>query len=280
MSDSVAPSSTSGKAARRMPRLESVVARSHPGVGQLTCTGVTKNFGGVTALKDVSVTVPSGSVTGLIGPNGAGKTTLFNCMTGFLPPDVGDVVFEGRRVSHMAPYRVARLGMIRTFQSIRMFEGLTVYESVRTARYNVHSGGIVHRLHRSGPRRRHTDQEAIAGILAWLGLEAVRDWKCTELPLLTQRKVELARAIACEPLLLLLDEPSAGATPAERDELAAVVQELPSLGVTVLLIEHNVPFVASLCQSVIALNFGEVIAQGPTADVLSSAIVQEVYLGS
>ena len=260
--------------------LDSVVARSHPGAGGLTCTGVTKSFGGVKALTDVSMNVAAGAITGLIGPNGAGKTTLFNCMTGFLPPDSGQVIFEGRRVHRMAPYRVARLGMIRTFQSIRMFEGLTVYECVRAARYNVHavSRRGLRRLVPSGAK--HRDQEVISEILAWLGLHEVRNWKCTELPLLTQRKVEVARAIACEPLLLLLDEPSAGATPTEREELANVIRELPSLGMTVLLIEHNVPFVAELCQTVVTLNFGEIVAAGPTKEVLSSDVVQEVYLGS
>ena len=273
------PSLSAGNVSGRL-ELDSVRARSNPGAGPLTCTGVTKSFGGVVALKDVSLTVESGAITGLIGPNGAGKTTLFNCMTGFLPPDSGEVLFEGKRVHRMRPYRVARLGMIRTFQSIRMFEGLTVYECVRAARYNVYAAGQhgLHRITGSGSKRR--DQETIKEVLAWLGLHDVRNWKCTELPLLTQRKVELARAIACEPLLLLLDEPSAGATPGEREELASVIRELPSLGVTVLLIEHNVPFVASLCRSVITLNFGEVVAAGPTAEVLASAVVQEVYLGS
>jgi branched-chain amino acid transport system ATP-binding protein len=268
------------KGGRARLSLDSVLARSHPGAGQLTCTGVCKSFGGVVALKDVSLSVPSGEITGLIGPNGAGKTTLFNCMTGFLPPDSGEVLFENKRVHRMRPYKVARLGMVRTFQSIRMFEGLTVYECVRAARYNVYAAShLTSRLVKgAGGKRR--DHDTISAILAWLGLHEVRNWKCTELPLLTQRKVELARAIACEPLLMLLDEPSAGATPSEREELAQVIGDLPSLGVTVLLIEHNVPFVASLCKSVITLNFGEVVAAGATADVLSSAVVQEVYLGS
>ena len=264
------------------PRLRSVVARSkEPGAGELTCTGLSKSFGGVTALKDVSLKIPAGTVTGLIGPNGAGKTTLFNTMTGFLPPDKGEVWFQGVRVDHLPPYRIAWLGMIRTFQSIRMFEGMTVYESIRVARYNVYvaSTGVFRRVFTPG-REKRNDQEAIKDIIAWLGLYEVRNWKCTELPLLTQRKVEVARAIACEPLLLLLDEPSAGATASERDELAGVFRELPNLGVTLLLIEHNVPFVASLCSSVYCINFGEIIAEGETTQVLASQVVQEVYLGS
>ena len=266
----------------RTPKLESVVARSRqPGAGELTCTGLSKSFGGVKALKDVSLKIAAGAVTGLIGPNGAGKTTLFNAMTGFLPPDKGEVWFRGKRVDRLPPYRIARLGMIRTFQSIRMFEGLSVYESVRMARYNVYaaSNGLLHRLTAWGNQKRQ-DEEAVRDIIAWLGLYEVRNWKCTELPLLAQRKVEVARAIACEPLLLLLDEPSAGATASEREELAGVFAALPSLGVTVLLIEHNVPFVASLCSSVYCMNFGEIVAEGATADVLSSQVVQEVYLGS
>jgi branched-chain amino acid transport system ATP-binding protein len=262
--------------------LQSVFTRSkEPGAGELTCTGLSKSFGGVTALKDVTLKIPAGTVTGLIGPNGAGKTTLFNTMTGFLPPDSGEVWFRGRRVERLRPYRIARLGMIRTFQSIRMFEGMTVYESVRVARYNVYaaSSGVLSRIFSPG-RQTRRDQDTIRDIIGWLGLYEVRNWKCTELPLLTQRKVEVARAIACEPLLLLLDEPSAGATASERDELTKVFRTLPDLGVTLLLIEHNVPFVASLCSSVYCMNFGEIIAEGATAEVLASQVVQEVYLGS
>lgn len=265
-----------------MPRLDSVVTRSkQSGAGELTCTGLTKSFGGVNALKDVSMKVAAGTITGLIGPNGAGKTTLFNAVTGFLPPDRGEVWFRGRRVDRLPPYRVSRLGMIRTFQSIRMFEGFTVYESVRVARYNVYvaGSGLLRRVTLTG-RQKLREHETISDIISWLGLYEVRNWKCTQLPLLTQRKLEVARAIACEPLLLLLDEPSAGATAPEREELARVFAALPQLGVTVLLIEHNVPFVASLCSAVYCLNFGEVIAEGLTADVLSSKVVQEVYLGS
>jgi branched-chain amino acid transport system ATP-binding protein len=279
MTDSASTSAGTARA----PRLESVISRSRdPGAGELTCTGISKSFGGVQALKDVSLKVADHAITGLIGPNGAGKTTLFNSLTGFLPPDKGEVWFRGKRVDRLAPYRVARLGMIRTFQSIRMFEGLTVYESVRVARYNVYaaSKGLLARSIGWSHRQRQQDEETIRDIIAWLNLYEVRNRKCTTLPLLTQRKVEVARAIACEPLLLLLDEPSAGATASEREELARVFAALPGIGVTVFLIEHNVPFVAELCSSVYCMNFGEIVAEGPTAEVLASQVVQEVYLGS
>ena len=230
----------------------------------LQVRGVGKRFGGLAALDDVHLTVPEGSVTALIGPNGAGKTTLFNCLTGFARPDTGEVVFAGRRVDRMAPQRIARLGMVRTFQSIRMFAGLTVYESLLAVRSGLGSRAA----------RRRADE-----LLDRLGLAAAADRRCTELPLLAQRMVEVARALMTGPRLLLLDEPSAGATAAERDRLVALVADLRRDGTTVMVIEHNVGFVMAVSDQIVVLNFGRVVATGGPAEVAADPIVQEIYLG-
>jgi ABC-type branched-subunit amino acid transport system ATPase component len=228
----------------------------------LSVRGVTKAFGGVRANSDVTFDVPARSVTALIGPNGAGKTTLFNAMTGFGRADSGSVVFAGRDVTRMAPHRIARLGMVRTFQSIRMFADLTVYESLLVPRQPA--------------RGRH---DRAASTLARLGLEDVANRVCTTLPLLAQRKVEVARALMCEPKVILLDEPTAGATVSERQELASLVAALRASGTTVVVIEHHVPFVMSVSDKVVVLHFGRVVADGPPAEVASNPVVQEIYLG-
>jgi branched-chain amino acid transport system ATP-binding protein len=232
----------------------------------LTVDAVSKSFGGVHALTAVSFGVAEGAVVALIGPNGAGKTTLFNAMTGFAPPDAGAVRFAGRRIDRLGPHRVARLGLVRTFQSIRMFRGLTVWESLLVSR----SGGF-----RPGRAR-----ERAEAVLAELDLDALADRVCTDLPLLAQRKVEVARTLMTEPRMLLLDEPTAGATVAERQQLADLIATLRAGGTTVVVIEHNVPFVMAVSDRVVVLDFGEVVAEGTPAEVAADEVVQEVYLGT
>ncbi len=232
----------------------------------LSITGVSKSFGGVVAVDDVTFTAEEGSITALIGPNGAGKTTLFNAMTGFGRPDTGEVRFFGNAVQSLAPHRVARLGMVRTFQTIRMLGDLTVYESLLAARPR--------RRAARGDRRRR----AIA-VLDRLGLMELADRQAITLPLLAQRKVEVARALMCEPRLVLLDEPTAGATMAERDELASIIGDLREAGTSVMVIEHNVPFVMAVSDQVVVLNFGALVADGTPAAVAVDPVVQEVYLG-
>jgi len=237
------------------------------GAALLEVRGVSKAFGGVSANADVSFVVPKGTVTALIGPNGAGKTTLFNAMTGFGPPDSGTVRFDGVEVQRLAPHRIARLGMVRTFQSIRMLGELTVFESLLVARPRG-GGGWRHRRARA------------AEVLHRLGLGAVADRPCRDLPLLAQRKVEVARALMCEPALILLDEPTAGATVTERDQLADLIGELRAAGTTVVVIEHNVPFVMKVSDQIVVLNFGRLVAVGSPAEVAADPVVQEIYLGS
>jgi ABC-type branched-subunit amino acid transport system ATPase component len=244
----------------------------------LWCAGLSKSFGGVRALRDVRLHVPSGQVVSLIGPNGAGKTSLFNCVSGFVAPDAGEVWFDGTRIDGRPAHAVARAGLVRTFQSIRMFSGLTVAESVLVAQYA--RGGENPRLRTLRPIwKRSRSVAEVEEILELLDLGESRNKQCTDLPLLGQRKVELARAIACRPSLLLLDEPSAGATSGESRELAAVVRKLRDGGMTIFVIEHNVPFVMSVSDLVWVMNFGEIVAHGTPDEVRTNEIVREIYLG-
>jgi ABC-type branched-subunit amino acid transport system ATPase component len=236
-----------------------------PSAALLSAARLTKSFGGLAALRDVSFDVPAGSVTALIGPNGAGKTTLFNMLTGFDRPDSGQVFFAGRRVDGTAPHRIVRLGMARTFQSIRMLKGLSVYESLLVAHRRAGS-----------PASRATD--AIE-MLDRLQLADLADRPCQDLPLLAQRRLEVARALMTRPRMLLLDEPSAGATPGQRRSLIELIAELRRSGTTVVVIEHNVPFVLEVSDRIVVLNFGEKVADGPAADVAADPVVQRIYLG-
>ena len=248
----------------------------------LRCRGVSKTFGGVKALQNVSFDIHEGGVTSLIGPNGAGKTTLFNYITGFLPGGQGEVWFKSERIDGWRPHAIARSGLVRTFQSIRMFAGLTVLESVLVAQYGAGGAhGIRPLLRKVGwLTGRETGVIEAEETLEWLGLIDQRNKICTDLPLLAQRKLEVARAIACRPTLLLLDEPSAGATITESQELMHVVQRLAGAGTTIVVIEHNVPFVMALSNEIWVLNFGEVVAHGTPLEIRNNAIVQEIYLGA
>ncbi len=234
----------------------------------LAIEGLTKHFGGVAALTDVSFAVNAHTVQALIGPNGAGKTTLFNAITGFLLPDSGRVHFKGRRIDRMAPERIARLGMVRSFQSIRMFKGLTVYESLLVSR----------------PRERRwairAAQAKVGRLLERMQLADMADRICEDLPLLAQRRVEVARALMTDPTMILLDEPSAGATVPERHALVELIAELKAAGTTVMVIEHNVPFVMQVSDRMVVLHFGKKVAEGPPADIAENPVVREIYLGS
>jgi branched-chain amino acid transport system ATP-binding protein len=235
----------------------------------LDVRAVSKAYGGVRAVVDVSFSLREGEVLALIGPNGAGKTTLFNCLTGFARPDSGEVHFAGRRIDRLAPFQVARRGLVRTFQSIRMFSGLTVYESLLVAPCG-NAGWTLSRR----PARRRAEE-----LVSRLNLGAVANRACTELPLLAQRKIEVARALMVEPRAVLLDEPTAGATVGERQELTELIGELRSSGVTLMVIEHNVPFVMDVSDTVVVLDFGKVVAAGTPLQVAENPVVQEIYLG-
>ncbi|WP_448005559.1 ABC transporter ATP-binding protein [Agromyces bauzanensis] len=247
----------------------------------LRCQSVTKRFGGLRALHDVSFDVPEGSIVGLIGPNGAGKTTLFNCISGFLRPDHGEISLGGRSLRGQSASQVASAGIVRTFQSVRTFPGFTVLESVLAAQYVRFRAGAVDSILRLPRHRRELAEmrERAFAALELLGLAGLAGARCEDQPLLSQRKIEVARAIVTEPKLLLLDEPSAGATPRESQELAEVVRHLNADGMSVLLIEHNVPFITGLADWVEVLHFGEIVASCAPGDVVDDPVVAEIYLG-
>lgn len=237
---------------------------------------VTRRFGGVTALLDVSLKVPDGQIVGVIGPNGAGKTTVFNVITGAYPPSEGDVRFLGASIARRAPHRIARGGVARTFQNLRLFPSMTVLEHLLVAQRNV-----------SGLRALLPVQLADRGsvakaeeLLAFFGLTEHRDRLAKELSYGIQRKVEMARALSMDPRLLLLDEPVAGMTHEETADIAALLQRLKARGIAMLLIEHDMTFVMGLCDHLYVLDFGQLIAEGAPEAVRSNPAVLDAYLGA
>lgn len=228
--------------------------------------GVSKSFGGVKALTDVSFDVKRHSVTSLIGPNGAGKTTLFNCITGFARGDVGTVIFNGVDITSKPGHKVARLGMVRTFQNIRMLRDLTVYESLICARSN--DGASAKKQHARANE-----------LIERLKLTESANRVCSTLPLLAQRTIEVARALMTSPEMILFDEPTAGATNQERQLLAGLISDLKGLGTTVMVIEHNVPFVMDVSDHIVVLDFGKKVADGTPTEIAQNPTVQEIYLG-
>lgn len=233
----------------------------------LDIEGVTKSFGGLTALRDVAFEVPQGAIMGIIGPNGAGKTTLFNCISGLMKPDAGRVRFGGRDIQGLRPHRICRLGLARTFQIVRPFRGMSVLENVKVAAFARHDRGPVAEAH-------------ARAVLADLGMAGMADADAGILGVADLRRLEIARALATEPQVLLLDEMLAGLTATEAAALCDQVRALRDRGLTILLVEHSVPVVQALCDRAVVLNFGEVLTAGPTAEVLADARVQEAYLGS
>ena len=250
----------------------------------LRVEGLSKAFAGLKALSDISVVVEAGELVGLIGPNGAGKTTLFNCIVGLIPADtgatwLGDVRLDGRR-----PEKIADLGVVRTFQTLRMFPRLTVLESLLAAKFirRKTQRDLLGEAERSKWRRfvNSTVLSKAEGIMELLSLEEVANKPSGEVGLLVQRKVELGRALMTEPQVLLLDEPSAGATDHEAEELRTIVDSVSQTGISVFLVEHNIPFVMSLATKIIALNFGRIIATGTPKLIRDDPEVRRVYLGS
>ncbi len=246
----------------------------------LVADAVTKHFSGLTALDRVSLSVEPGEIVGLIGPNGAGKTTLFNCLYGVLAPDRGRVTFAGQDVSSLPVHRRARLGMGRTFQRIELFAGMTVRDHLLVAeRARRADGGLLKDLlGRSAPSG--DERARAAATLDLLGLEDVADRPIESLSLGRGRLVELGRALMIEPTLLLLDEPSSGLDHRETDEMAEVLATVRAeRGTAILLVEHDVAMVRRVTSRLYVLDFGQLIAQGATADVIADTAVRQAYLG-
>ena len=242
---------------------------------------ISKFFGGVKAVNDVSFTVEAGSIHGLIGPNGSGKTTLFNCLTGIYRPTAGRVDFTERKISGLASHRIVAMGIARTFQNLRLFSGMTVLENVMVGRHRQLNGGMTATL--IGTSQARCEQmgavEHSQELLTFCGLEGRENVIAGELPYGLQRRLEVARALATEPQLLLLDEPAAGMNPAEATALKELIFHIRDRGVTVLIIEHNVRLVMGLCERICVMDGGELIADDIPEKITNHPAVIEAYLG-
>ncbi len=246
----------------------------------LEANGVTMVFGGLTALNDVSIRLETGQIVGLIGPNGAGKTTFFNCLTGLYSPTRGSVLLSGKRLP-TDPSEVTAAGVARTFQNIRLFPNMTVLENVLVGRHvRTKQGPLASLLH--GPSYRRGEAEArrhSRELLDFVGLSNVENEVARNLPYGDQRRLEIARALATEPKVLLLDEPTAGMNPQETDAARALIFQIRDKGIAVVVIEHDTKFIFSLCDHVSVLVQGELLVEGTPEVVRDDPRVIEAYLG-
>lgn len=242
---------------------------------------ISKNFGGIQALNDVSFSVKQGEVLGLIGPNGAGKTTMFNMITAMYPPSAGEIIFDGKPLKDLKPHEITKMGICRTFQNIRLFADLTVRENVMVGNHCRLTTNVLQSVFKTKFQRQEEKQvlETSDEILEIVGLADDMHTIAKNLSYGQQRRLEIARALASKPKLILLDEPAAGMNEKETNDLFDLIKKIQSLNITVLLIEHDMPLVMRICDRLIVLNFGGKIAEGSPQSIQNNKEVIEAYLG-